>query len=320
MKVAFRFFLCLILLIAIRSYAQDSTSVIEREHFIYRFNSPLFAEIANSALTEAREKLIKILGDTISYKPVIIIADDINQFKEAVGGAFPDWGAAAALPYRQLIVIKSPAHFRLGRSMKELLQHEYSHLALADRLRFVRVPRWVDEGLAMYVSSEWGWGENLTMTRSAIFNALIPLENIELLNQFSEGKAMTAYAQSYLAVKYLLDNYGSESFNIFLNTLRVRKTADQALMAATGSGYDGFEKEFFAYLKQRYNLMTFFADTIYLWIFLALVVMVSSFLYFRRRKKYYRQWEDEERFQSRDFDYGDPDNPEEASNEDKPRS
>ena len=66
--------------------------------------------------------------------------------------------------------------------------------------------------------------------------------------------------------------------------------------------------------------MSFFIDTIYLWIFLALVVAVGFILYLRRRKRYFARWEDEERLESRDFDYGDSDDPEHIDDEDKPWS
>jgi hypothetical protein len=294
---------------------------IERDNYIYHFDNPVFVQTADSALNEARTRLFGILGDSLRYRPDIYISDNLKQFKELVGTAFPDWGAAVAIPHRRLMAVKSPAHFPLGRSLREFLAHEYTHLALEDRLRHRPAPRWLDEGLAMYISSEWGWEQNLVMTRAVIFGSIIPLDEIEKLNQFSGGKAQIAYSESYLAVKYLLDNYGRESFYIFLDGIAERKSIDQALMAAIGSNYGGFEKEYFGYLQQRYTLMSFFVDTIYLWIVLALVVAVGFIFYLKRRRKYFSRWDDEDRYQSRDFDYGDPDNPEQVEDdEDKPWS
>jgi hypothetical protein len=302
------------LLFITTSFAQ----VVERPNFIYHFDNPLYIQTADSALTEVRGRLIQTLSDSLSYRPQIYIPDNIDTFKAIVGSAFPDWGAAAALPYRRLIAVKSPAHFPLGRSLREMLQHEYAHLALEHRLRHVPPPRWLDEGMAMLFSFEWGWNENLSMTRAVLFGGLVPLNEIENLNRFSQSRAATGYAESYLAVKYLLDNYGTESFNIFLDNLAASKAVDSALMAATGSGYEGFQKEFFDYLAKRYTIMTFFSDTIYLWLALALVVVIGFFLRYRRKKQYYKKWDEEDRYQSRDFDYGDPDNPEQIDDDDKP--
>lgn len=292
--------------------------IILKSHFVYHFDNPLFIQTADSALGEARERLIKILDDSLDYRPAIYIPETPADFKEAVGAAFPDWGAAAALPYRQLIAIKSPASFPLGRSLRELLQHEYTHLAMDHRLYHIEPPRWLDEGMAMFISAEWGWGENINMTRAVIFNSLVPLREIEKLNTFSEGRAQIAYSESYLAVKYLLDSYGRESFNLFLDELRKNRPVDQAMMTAIGSGYNGFEKEYFEYLRKKYTVMTFFSDTLYFWLALAMLVIIGFLLGFRKRSKFYKKWEEEDKYESKDFDYGDPDNVDEEDDEDQP--
>ena len=99
-------------------------------------------------------------------------------------------------PERELIAIKSPDKFSTGHSLEELLAHEYTHLVLAYRTGFYKAPRWFAEGLSMYVSMEWGWSNNLSMSRAAVFGQLVSLEDIEKVNRFGEGKAQVAYAES----------------------------------------------------------------------------------------------------------------------------
>lgn len=310
-------FICIILIPAVLN-ADGENEFIERRYFLYSAPTTQFIDRIDSALTSARTELIEILGDSLTYRPKIYMRDNLQAFKELIGSAFPDWGAAAALPYREMIALKSPAHFRLGKSLRELVRHEYSHLALQHRLHHARAPRWLDEGVAMYIAFEWGLGNNLAMSRAVILNSLVPLRDIENMNRFPEGRAQTAYAESYLAVKYLLDEYGVESFNILLDNLKTRKSIDAAFMAAVGGDFNEFEKEFFDYLKARYNLMSLFGDLYFLWIFLAAVVLVGFVLRYFRKRRYYRKWEEEEKYQSSDFDYGDPDNPEQIEDEDKP--
>ena len=64
--------------------------------------------------------------------------------------------------------------------------------------------------------------------------------------------------------------------------------------------------------------MSLFGDLYFIWIIFAAIVVICFVLGYRRRRKYYRKWEEEEKYQSTDFDYGDPDNPEQADDEDKP--
>lgn len=304
------FIILLLFITAPVSGADSSDAIIHRDHFIYHFDYPPFVQTADSALSVARQRLIELLRDSLDYLPEIYIADSQEEFRRIIGTAIPDWGAAVAMPYRQTVVIKSPARFPVGKSLRELLQHEYTHLALSERLGFGRAPRWLDEGLAMFLSSEWGWEDNISMTRAVLFNNLIPLDEIEKMNLFPEGKAHTAYAQSYLAVKYFLDNYGIKAFNIFLDSLSRRHSVDSALFAAIGATYEGYETEFFDYLRKRYTFMSLFIDTLYIWIILAAVVVIGFILNFLKKRRYYRRWEEEDRLQSRDFDYGDPTKPE----------
>jgi hypothetical protein len=51
---------------------------------------------------------------------------------------------------------------------------------------------------------------------------------------------------------------------------------------------------------------------------MAAVVVVAGFVRYRKRRQYYRKWEAEKELQSTDFDYGDPDNPEQTDGEDEP--
>jgi LPXTG-motif cell wall-anchored protein len=90
---------------------------------------------------------------------------------------------------------------------------------------------------------------------------------------------------------------------------------DRALMVSTGSNYADFEHEVHVYLVGRFNLIGLVSDTMYLWLGLAVVVIVGFILSLRRRKKYYERWAEDERLASTDFDYGDPDRPEEIDDD-----
>jgi len=293
---------------------------VEKENFIFYFDNPSYINEAEAALKRTRSKLVDLLQDSLSYKPSVYLVESQAYFNELVSGRFPDWGAAAALPGRELIVIKSPDRFNLGRPLSELLAHEYAHLALHHRTGRYQPPRWFDEGMSMFVSNEWNWTDNLAMSRAAIFGQFLSLEDIEMLNRFGSGKAHVAYAQSYLAVNYLIEEYDLTAVNILLDEIARGGSLDSALMIAVGSDYKGFQNEFYVYLTNRFNIASLFMDTIYLWIFLALVVIVGAVLRFRKKKDYYKKWKRDEQYHSTDFDYGDSDNPEQTDDDEPWRS
>ncbi len=306
------------ILIGVNIYADDAGDSDLSPYYDYYASTKQFVSVVDSAVVRARDELIIILGDSLYYRPKIFIENNQTDFKNRIGAAVPDWGAAVALPYKQMIVLKSPANFRLGKSLFELIKHEYTHLALQDRLNHIEPPRWLNEGLAMYIAFEWGWTSNIALSNAVVFGSVVPLREIEKMNRFPEGQARIAYAQSYMAVKYLLEQYGFDSFNILLDNLRDRQSIDDALITATGSNYDGFEKEFNNYLRTKFNLLTIFIDMSYLWLFLAIVVIVGFFLNYSKKKKKYKEWDEYDKYHSTDFDYGDSDNPEQVDDEDKP--
>ena len=174
--------------------------------------------------------------------------------------------------------------------------------------------------MAMFVSMEWSFSDNLAMNRAAIFGDFLSFRDIENMNRFGEGKAHVAYAQSYLAVKYIYDNYGRKSLAVLLDELSQGKNLSSALLASTGATMPEFENEFHAYLTKRFNIMTLFMDTMFFWLGLAMIVLIATFLRYRKRRKYYKQWEEEEKLHSTDFDYGDPDNPEQTDDDEPWRS
>jgi hypothetical protein len=302
--------LLLTVLVFILSGSPAAVDRMETEHFIYYLTVPKLKPTVDSALASARLQLSAMLKDTLGYRPEIHVVDNQPEFDSLIGGKFPDWGAAAAVPTRRMIVIKSPMHFNINRSLTELLAHEYSHLALADRTGFYAPPRWFDEGLAMTVSKEWSWSDNLAMSKAAVFRGLLALDTIEFVNRFSEGPAHVAYATSLLAVSYLYKQYGSEAVNLMLDSIARGVSVDAALLAATGSNYSDFEAEFRVYLNGRFNAASLLADTMYFWLALAFVLILAGYLQWRRRRAYYKKWEKEDRYESKDFDYGDSDKPE----------
>ena len=301
------------------SYDAAHPAPIERENWTYYLDDPGLTDRADRILDSARSRLIRRLGDSLTYRPSIYIVDDMAYFQELVSGRFPDWGAAAAIPQRQMIVIKSPSAFNINKSLDELLAHEYAHLAIDHRVGFHRAPRWFDEGLCMLVSAEWSWSDNLALSKAAVFGQLIPLDSIEFLNRFNESQAHVAYAQSYLTVKFFYDEYTAGQVLTFLDSIGAGADINAALRASTGSNYREFDEEVYLYLTKQYNITSLFMDTMFFWLGLAMIVLIAVFVRYRKRRQYYRKWEQDERLHSTDFDYGNTDLPEKFDDdEDEP--
>jgi len=293
-------------------------SSVQKGQFRYVFDNPAYIDEADSILRQTRTLLHSMLSDSLTGVVEVFLVESQPRFDSLIGGSFPDWGAAAAIPSRQRIVVKSPDRFNVNKSLRELLAHEYAHLALAHRVGPGSPPRWLDEGIATMASMEWRWSNNLTMGLASVMGNFVPLREIDHVNRFGASKARLAYAESYLAVTYLHDEYGPGVLNLLLDSLSGGAGQDRALLAATGSDYANFEQEFRIYLQRRFNFISLVADTMYLWLALAIVVIIGAIIKMSRRKQYYDKWKKEEELASTDFDYGDPDNPELPDDDDEP--
>ena len=131
----------LILAASLISVFLHSTTVYSESGYIIHTNDSLLADEIDSTFDAVVRNLANLLQDSLDYRPHIFVEDNLESFEKRIGGRFPDWGAAAAIPERRMIVIKSPLVFGLNRSIGELLGHELSHLLLYQRLDSKDAPR-----------------------------------------------------------------------------------------------------------------------------------------------------------------------------------
>lgn len=230
----------------------------------------------------------------------VIVATDEATFRRALGPAFPDWGAGAAVPERNLIVIKSPAHFAVGKSLDELLGHELGHLMLNRAANGLWLPRWFEEGFCQLISGEWRLTQDFLITKAVWGSGLIPLTALESVNNYGGAKAALAYAQSYLAVSAMVRDFGIAVLPDFLERYRKGKNFYNAFFQATGYDYMEWIGEWQRKTAERYRLLVYLFDPAVLLPLIAVlfIILYLAKMYQVRKKK--KKWEFEERYRSND--------------------
>jgi hypothetical protein len=261
--------------------------------------------IADTAVNSTAINFENLTGALVQDSLMIYLVNSDDMFDSLAGSAIPDWGAGVAIPHRKIIIIKSPSYFPGEKSLYELTAHEYAHILLSSRVGHRPVPRWFNEGMAMYLSAEWGWSDNLAMSWAAVMGWIIPLNEIEKLNRFGLSKAELGYAESYIAFKYFLDTYGKSGLIIFIDSIKSGQSFDSAFINATGARYYNFEREFLEFLATRYNLISLIFNSNLLWLMLAAVIVVGFIISRVKRKSRMEKLEEYDRLHSSDFDYGD---------------
>ena len=133
---------------------------------------------------------------------------DITQTPEWAGAAFD---GRIKLPVRGLTSDNA--------ALDRIVRHEYAHSLIAS-LGNADVPTWLNEGLAMWAEEESD-GDRLDWARQRLAGRdLLTLAQMTApFTALSTDAAETAYAQSYLTVWYMLDQYGARRIPELLDAL-----------------------------------------------------------------------------------------------------
>ena len=296
-----RYWLVIIVLfvfIPIVSSASDYIG-ISTSHFAFYFHSQ-DERLMKSLIEEAeglRREIVEDLGINFEEKTKVYLAPSFRKFQEIQPGReIPSWAIGVAYPSLNLIIIKSPRAIKRGHiDLIKVFKHEFTHIALGRAFKGrEKVPRWLDEGLAMYESREWDLSRISTMTRAVLTDSLIPLSEITHYFPNKADRAELAYSESFYLISFLISRYGRESFHEFIKEYSGGKGLKEVMLAVYGIEWEELEERWRNYLKLRFSWIPIITSATTLW-FLVTIVFILVYL---KRKKAYRlkleEWERED--------------------------
>jgi hypothetical protein len=129
-----------------------------------------------------------------------------------------------------------------------VVPHELVHLvfdtAVSHPYHFP--PRWLNEGLASYLSEGYKASDRRTVEAAALDGSLIPLEG--LVGQFPTTREgfFLAYAESVSALDHLIQRYGEDAMVDLIRSYQGGVTDDEAFEAAIGVDVATFNADWFA--------------------------------------------------------------------------
>jgi len=212
----------------------------------------------------------------------------------ATARAVPPWIAGFAVPDAATIVLfpaRSPSY--PDSSLDDVLHHEVAHVLTARAAGGRPLPRWFDEGLAMIAGGTWGADDHARFLLELMVDPGVPLARLD--GRFAGGQRQVAgaYAVAGAFVRELVQRHGAGAPGRILAAVAAGAPFPEAFQAATGTGLDAAEREFWRrHSLQRWLPLATSSTT--LWLAITLLAMYAA----RRRRlrdaALRARWEEEE--------------------------
>lgn len=285
----------ILLLLPDRPLLGNTTGRFAHDDVVVLFDVPLQSAAAEviRIYPSVTAHLKKTLGWETTFRPTILLTNEREQFQRAARSEFV---VAFAVPRRNLMVIDYSRMVKDPFSIEVTLRHELCHLLLHHHIQGDRLPKWLDEGVAQWVSG--GIGEFLMEQKGSLLDAAVLAGNLMDLRDLTrtfpgDRKSLSlAYQESRSIVDYLVDRYGSEGLVALLRNLQDHEI-EEALQIGLSVSLDELQEAWKHHLAARLTWFTFLANHLYeIIFFLGGLLVVCAFIRQFLKKRSYMQDEE----------------------------
>ncbi len=280
MKISAAFLILFVVLQAPSDWSEYKT---EHFHVYYQPGSENLLENIVPHLEPELSRIGKQLDSYPSGPIKLVLAPDPRSFMEMQGGGISPWVSGMAYPSRSTIMVR-PLRGREIRhsSINGVISHEISHIVLHHKMGELSPPKWVDEGVAVFMGSETFWSRSNRLMPIALTGRHIPFKALHSSFPRDPDGAATAYAQSGSFVSFLYNEYGPASFLDFLDRVKAGAETEAALQASFNLPLSQLEKAWLKEVKKSYWLVAVFSGGGLLWFFISLLFI---FAYIKKRRQ-----------------------------------
>lgn len=257
---------------------------------------PQSAELVERLREDNREALghmMEVLGLEDAGPPIRVL---LAQNDSPAAQRAPSWGvgyAIGAIGQVVLLVDRVPGY--PYHSLDNVFRHEIAHVLISRAAARHEVPRWFNEGLAIYAARDyWGFDDRGRVMIATLREGSLSLGLLDRHFHAGSTSAARAYALSAAFVRDLAQRHDEEVFARILRRMRQGEAFDEAFYRATGSTLNLAEATFWRHLDLWNRWVPFITSSATLWI----LVTVLALLAFKRRRErdaaQIERWDEEE--------------------------
>lgn len=227
------------------------------------------------------------LGFDVDFHSTVILVADSSEFQQMTGRSMV---VALAVPRRKAVFIDRSRSISSPHSFHALLKHELCHLLLHDRIPGGLLPRWLDEGVAQWVSG--GFAEIVLPRRGSVLDEAflsgrtIPLKALSRAFYGDDRSVLLAYEQSLSLVQFMVDRYGTDGLLSVLNGLVQGDSLESVLWQNFSLTITSLEEAWHEDLKGKAVWLAFLIGHVYEILFLfGAVILAAGFVRHLRKKR-----------------------------------
>ncbi len=290
--------IAIIMMIPINAVAQWQS--VRSKHFVVAFTQAdrQIAETTLKIVDNFHSQIRLCLGDYTMNIPVYIIIAPSREVFENLGGVREKWAVGMATGNNR-IVIFSPRKFGDKSEIERLIKHEYTHILLHQATGGRGLPRWLNEGLAMYYESNiWHVPDDIRLAEAVLTRSVIPLDQLNFYFPSDRKRAELAYSQSIDIVTYIMKEYGYERLKQIIVEITRGCDIDTAMINSIGVDVSSLETAWHTTLVKRYQWFYIITNTTVIWAALPIICIIAYIRKKRQGERKKRQWEIEDGYPS----------------------
>jgi len=200
-----------------------------------------FGQALFDKATESLDSLSENTGVGVRHQVKVFIYGSHSDLLGAIAEGAKEWTGGQAFPDVGVVVIGvSPGNLAWG---KRAAAHELSHLVIHQVVDtpLGGLPRWLDEGLAMYTEGELEPSYQRTLDQAIRRERLITVRSLSSSFPADPDMAHLSYAQSHSLVEFIIEEYGREDMADLLRVFAEGAHYDDALQEVLGLDSDGLD-------------------------------------------------------------------------------
>jgi len=279
--------------------ALGGLGMLSTPRFVFRFGRGLeeqarvLAAKAERDLDDLQRLLGPAPGPTVELR---IVANSREMVRVSPPAEPPPaWATGVTYGDRNLILLSALSP-RSGRfvPLPAVMRHELAHLVTDRIVKGHALPRWLDEGIALWAAGDDYAGRSEELLDAALRDQLLPLDRIDRGYPADPELVPLAYAQSVDIVMYLTDTYGRAPLRRLLQEVGEGKGFREAVLDTYGTSVARLEDDWREGIRVWYRWVPALVSGTTLWALISFLLAWAYLKQRKRRRELYARWDREE--------------------------